>query len=318
MVGVAAVSVAALLQAAPAPQKGGDKTTYCIAIGADEKPVTNMTKDDFAIREDQVDRTVVSAKQATDPIDIVLIIDTSKSSSSPDSIALLRDGLVSFAKTLYGGPAPVTMSVVNSAGSSVTVAENKKSLDDVTKTLQKTFADTTSGGTVILEAIADAAKQLAKSPDPRRAIVVVNMDAISEGSSLNPPDVLQKLIASGASLWAVTYQNQATKNLSATGSSQSGGGGSSSKGAGNGSSVGMGNLGQTRELVLQRSPALGGARFPIEAASGLQARLNEVASFLVNQYAVTYTRPDGPLPKLFQMASVRPDAKVGFSQIPVK
>jgi hypothetical protein len=292
--------VATLLQAAPALQKGGDKTTFCIALGADNKPVGGLTKDDFAIREDNVDRTVVGAKQATDPLDLVLIIDTSKSVGSSESISPLRLGLQAFAKTIFAGSAPVNMSIVDSAGASITVADNKKSYDDVQKTLEKTFADQT-GNTVILEAMNDAAQKLGKSPSARRAIVVVNMDAISEGSSLKSQDVVVKVAQSGASLWAVTYQNQLTKNL------KNGGGG-----------IGTGNVGQSRDFVLEKAAPLGGLRAQITAPVDLPTVLTTLADIIVGQYAVTYTRPEGPMPKLFQMATTRPDVKIGYNQFPVK
>lgn len=298
-VAVTVAGVATLLHAAPALQKG-DKTTYAIALGPDNKPVAGLTKDDFAIREDGVDRTVVDAKQATDPLDIVLIIDTSKSVGSGESIPQLRLGLVAFAKALFAGPAPVNMSISNTAGASVMVAENKTKFEDVEKTLEKTFADQT-GNTVILEAMNDAAQKLSKSKSPRRAIVVVNMDAISEGSSLKSQDVVLKVAQSGASLWALTYQNQLTKNL------KNGGGG-----------IGTGNVGQSRDFVLEKAAPLGGLRAQITAPVDLPTILPSLAQIIVGQYAVTYTRPEGPMPKLFQMASARPDVKVGYNQFPVK
>ena len=291
--------LASLLEAAPALQKG-DKTTYCIALGADNKPVAGLTKDDFAIREDGVDRTVVDAKPSTDPLDLVLIIDTSKSVGSGESIPQLRLGLVAFAKALFAGPAPVSLSIDNTAGANVMVAENKTKFEDVQKVLEKTFADQT-GNTVILEAISDAAQKLSKSKTSRRAIVVVNMDAISEGSSLKSQDVVIKVAQSGSSLWALTYQNQLTKNL------KNGGGG-----------IGTGNVGQSRDFVLEKAAPLGGLHAQITTPVDLPNALGSLGEIIAGQYAVTYTRPDGPMPKLFQMASRRPDVRIGYDQFPVK
>src|SRR5579863_6101880 len=52
--------------AAPVPQKGGNKTVYAIAIDADNKLVTDLRKDEWAIREDGTDRAVVDLKPAAD------------------------------------------------------------------------------------------------------------------------------------------------------------------------------------------------------------------------------------------------------------
>jgi hypothetical protein len=310
-----ALVAAAPLLAAAVPQKGGDKTAYVIAVGPDNKPLAGMTKDEFAIREDGADRAITSAKQATDPIDMFLIIDVSHQSNA--SIAILRTGLAAFAKTIFAGPSPVNMTIIDSAGASIAVAENKKSLEEVQKPLEKTFADQTSNPT-ILEAISDAAKKLAKSTTPRRAIVVVNLDGVGEASSLKSQDVMLTIMGSGASLWCVTYQNQDTKNLSQSGQGPSGRGGVNSAGANTGGGVGTGNVGQSREYVLVRAPALGGLRASITTPTELPDILTSLASLIVGQYAVTYTRPDGPQPKQFMMGTTREGAKVGFNQVPVK
>src|SRR5262249_58335825 len=109
-----------------------------------------------------------------------------------------------------------------------------------------------------------------------------------------------KVAQSGASLWALTYQNQLTKNL------KNGGGG-----------IGTGNVGQSRDFVLEKAAPLGGLRAQITAPVDLPTILPSLAEIIVGQYAVTYTRPDGPMPKLFQMASSRPDRKVGCNPCPV-
>ena len=85
-----------------------------------------------------------------------------------------------FAKTLFAGPAHVTLSISDVAGSSVMIAKDQKSADEVDKILGKTVPDQTQQ-TVLLEAVNEAAKKLAKSPTPRRAIVVVNMDSVPGG-----------------------------------------------------------------------------------------------------------------------------------------
>lgn len=296
-------------KAAPAAsQKGGDKTTYAVAFGPDGKPVTDMTKDEFALREDGATREIVSVKQATDPLDLVLIIDTSKTSSS--SISDLRAGLDAFAKTLFAGSTPINMSICDSAGAETMVAQDKKTLDDVIKPLDKTFADQT-GNTVILEALTEAAGRLAKSHTPRRAIVVVNMDGIPEGSDMQAQDVLRDLFKAEASLWVVTYQNNDTRNLQTQGNN----GNNPGKGS---RGVGTGDVGQSRDYVLTKAPGLGGVHALLTVPTDLTNALTLIGSALTSQYAVTYARPDGPMPKQVQMGDTREGVKVFYSQIPVK
>src|SRR5579864_693378 len=114
--------------AAPDPQKVSNKTVYAIAVDSDNKLVTDLRKDEWAIREDGTDRAIVDLKPATDPIDVVLLIDTSKTAFA--SIVDLRAGLQAFAKTLFAGPAPVTISISDVSGSSVMIAKDQKSADE--------------------------------------------------------------------------------------------------------------------------------------------------------------------------------------------
>jgi hypothetical protein len=298
--------------AAPLPQKGGNKTVYAIAVDAENKLVTDLRKDEWAIREDGTDRAVVDLKQTTDAIDVVLLIDTSKTAAA--SILNLRAGLQAFAKTLFAGPAPPTISIVDVAGSSVMIAKDQKSADEVDKILGKTVQDQTQK-TVVLEALSEASKKLEKSPTPRRAIVVVNMDGVPEDSTLDSPTAIRAIVASGASLWVVTYENNDTKSMSVT---PSAGSASIATGQAQGG-IGQGNRGGSRDIVLTRvPPATGGLRAQLSTPSALTDTLTVIASAIVDQYAVTYARPDGPLPKLVQMGDTRQGVKVIYPSTPIK
>lgn len=296
---------------APVPQKGGNKTVFAVALDSDNKPVTDMTREEWAIREDGADRELVELKPATDPLDVVLMIDTSKSIQS--SIGELRTAVQSFAHAIDGIPGS-TMSVMNVAGAAITVGDGRKSKEDVTKALTKTAADQ-SETTVFLEGIVDAAKKLGKSPTPRRAIVVVNIDGIPESSSLQPQQVTQQIVASGASLWAVSYQNSASQALSIKLGSGAGAAAGDSKGGG----VGAGNTGQNRDVILTRvPPGTGGVRLQITTPTALEVTLGQIAAALAGQYAVTYTRPDGPMPKQLQMGHTRNGVRVIYPATPPK
>jgi hypothetical protein len=297
---------------APVPQKGGNKTVFAIALDANDKAVTDMTKEEWAIREDGADRTLVELKPATDPLDLVLMVDTSKSIQS--SISELRSALLSFAHAIIDGSPGANISVVDVASAAVMVAENKKTKEDVDKILSKTFADQ-SETTVFLEGIVDAAKKLAKSPSPRRAIVVVNLDGIPEGSSIQPPQVIQQVVASGASLWAVSYQNTASNMLS----TQSGSGAAAAATGTKAGGIGSRNSGQNRDALLARvPPGTGGLRLTIGVPTALEVTLGKIAAALIGQYAVTYTRPDGPMPKVLQMGHVRDGVRIGYPATPPK
>src|SRR5579864_627679 len=306
-------TVSILPAAAPPSQAGANKTVYVAALDADNKPVSGLTKDTWAVREDGTDRTVADAKVATDPLDVVLMIDTSNTSQT--SIADLRAGLQAFAETLFAGSAPVTMSIMNVAGADVMVATDKKTAADVDKVLAKTFADR-AGNTVMLEGLVDASKQLAKAPIARRAIVMVNMDGVPEASTTPGQKVIQAIVSSAASLWAVTYQNTATKNLQ---NNTGGSGAGAISSGGNQGGVGTGAGSQVLDQLLHAVPqGTGGLRLQIAVPTALTEKLSQIAAAIVGQYAVTYTRPDGPMPKTFQMGMTKPGVTIIYASTPIK
>jgi hypothetical protein len=310
------VGMASLLPAAAPPppgQAGGNKTVYVAALDADKKPVAGLTKDSWGVREDGTDRTIVDLKPATDPLSVVLMIDTSQTSTA--SIADLRAGLEAFADTLFAGSAPVSLSIMDVAAADVMVATNKTTAADANKVLTKTFADR-AGQAAILEGLVDASKALAKAPSARRAIVVVNMDGVPEFSTTPGQKVIQAIVASGASVWAVTYQNPATMSL--MGNTAGSGAGAAANGGAQGG-VGAGNNGEIRDVLLQSVPeGTGGLRTLITVPSALRTTIPQVAADLVAQYALTYVRPDGPTPKNTQMAEMKPGVTVLFPSTPIK
>lgn len=294
-----AVSLVATLGATAPPLQGGaNKTVFVSAVDAGNKPVAGLTKDTWAVREDGADRTVVDVKPATDPLNIVLMIDTSVTSQG--SISDLRSSLLAFSDAIFAGSAPVNMSVMDVANTDPMVVSDKTTAADVDKALAKTFADR-AGNTIMLEALLDASKKFAKATSTRRAIVIVNMEAVPDASTEPPQKVLQAIVGSGASLWDVTYRNAATNGLE-----------QQVQGAG---SAGA----QIFESLITAVPAgTGGLRLVVNATTVLKESLSTIAGAIVGQYAVTYVRGDAPLPKEVQLGNSKPGVTVLYPTTPVK
>src|SRR6476646_1958220 len=116
-------------------QKGGTRTVFAAAMDGENNPVTGMTKQEWGVREDGVNREIVDLKPATQPLDIVLMVDTTK--SIYPSVNELRSALKTFSHTVLAGNPGANISVMNVAAAAVMVAENKKSADDLDKTLSR-------------------------------------------------------------------------------------------------------------------------------------------------------------------------------------
>jgi len=241
------------------------------------------------------------------------MIDTSNPSQA--SISELRGGLQAFADALFAGSAPVTMSIMDVAAADVTVATDKKTVADVDKVLEKTFADR-AGTSVMLEGLMDASKKLAKSPTQRRAIVMVNIDGVPEFSTTPGQKIIQAIVGSGASVWVVTYQNTASK--AQQGNTGGSGAGAISSG-GNQGGVGTGDNGQVRDALLASVPeGTGGLRLQIATPTALREKLSQIAAAIVGQYALTYARADGPTPKVFQVGETQPGVTIHYASTPIK
>lgn len=295
--------------AAPAsspPQSTGEKTVYVSALDANRLPVLGLTRDAWGVKEDGTDRAVVDVVPATDPLDVVLVIDTSLNSLS--STSALRAGLNAFATAAFSGPAPVTISVMDVAVNDVIVGDRLQSLGEVSKILSRTVADR-AGSTVLLDGLQQAARRLGASPTKRRAIVLVNIDGVPDLSSVQPEATVRAIVASGASLWATTY---------GVGASVIGGAASVSN-TDTSPTLTIGGVAASLEAILSNVPAAtGGLRTHLSVATALSSALTRIGNTIVGQYALTYTRPDGPMPRMLELGLSDTKLSILYATTPIR
>ena len=124
----------------------------------------------------------------------------------------------------------------------------------------------------------DASKDLAKRPTPRKAIVTINMEPSGDQSTIQPRDVANEVMKSGAALWSISIQAGTNRN-------------------------------PTRDQLLGGLATNTGAmRQTIITSSALESWLKTYASCLTSQYVVSYKRPDATPAKVVQVAA-RPGLK---------
>jgi hypothetical protein len=289
--------------------QAGKKTLFALALNKDDSPAADLTRDDWRLMEDGVERLVTDAKIATDPIDMTLVVDTSMGAQG--SLGELRAALMSFTHRIFSGNPGATVSVIDVGNAAIRVADRVKTADDLDKTLKRTSTDR-SIAAVVLEGMTDAARKLVESPSPRRAIVIVGIDGTSDASSSKEQQrVIEQVALSRASVWAVKYRTDATKHVG-------GMEGNGAFGAATGTSGDIGGMGssQSRDPLLSLLPlATGGLRLTIGVPTALEVSLGQIANALLGQYAITFERPGDSSPKQLQMG-VRPGIKISYPTQP--
>ena len=236
---------------------------------------TDLASSDIVIREDRVQREVLSVTPATGPMPIAVLVDNS--AAAEPAIAELRGALAAFVRAL-GDLGPVAL--VTMAERPTVVTAYTASRDALLADVGRIFSRPDSGATV-LEAVSESSNGLLKREGERAAIVLVSLGGV-EHSSQHATRVVQELVQSGASLHVVAL-----------------------------SSPGRGSLDdasrQRDTLFARGTRETGGVRRDILSSMALESALLEVARVLTHQFRVVYARPQTLIPpESFEVAATKP------------
>ena len=246
---------------------GVTRTVY-VSVLKGGTPVTDLSADDFVVKEGGKDREIVGAGMTTIPLRIALVVDD-------NGTGIFRYGVAKFIERLQGR-AEFALS---------TVQGQHQKLVDYTGDLERlsvalgllTARPATNDGGQLLEGIFETAKDFQKRRTARPIIVVLTVGG-EEHSTLPAHHVLEELEKSGAALNVIAI-NSSTIRAMATVSKPS--------------ALLESNL-NLNEVLGDGPKQSGGKREEIVASAGLVPGLQELAEALRNQYAVSFSRPDRP------------------------
>ena len=275
----------------------GTKTLYVSVLDAAGKPVKDMTADEFRMREDNKDVQIISVGPAHDPLQVVFLVDTSDSAVPLTSD--IRRAVSGFIKQLHGVRNDAAIQLMEFGQAAVATTPFTNDDEVLTKALAKMVGKPTADA-VMLEAMQQAAGNLAKRPSPRRAVVAFNTDPSRElvGDTSKIRDAYAKSVAQ---LWSATLQ---VTNVSIQAGRSANG---------RTSAADTMNASATRNAVITKlSEQTGGQHEMLTTPSALDGLLQQYADALTYQYEVVY-RPPNKSGKVVQIGTTRQGVKLHAS-----
>jgi hypothetical protein len=273
------------------PQGGVKKSVFVSVLDDQGRPVRQFTANDVAIREDGQDRAVAEVKLASEPISVAVLVDSSQgarvtdASGSPEEyVRDMRLAVEAFARQLLTLSPDAKVSLMTFGQAAVTTVPYTTDLLKFKEGVNK-FTSQPGIPTVLMEALAQANKDLAALPTKRRAIVSLNLEPADEQSKEEPAALKEAFRKSGAQLWAVSVQRGTLKNAK-------------------------------RDVDLNEFAKIsGGQRDFLVGISAVADTLRAYANALAMQYEVVYLRPENAKPKVIQVGTA-PGFKVHASGFP--
>ena len=280
IVGALAVSCGLTAAVAPPPvlAQARERTLFVSALDKDGKPIEGLGPDAFVVREDGNRREVLRVSRATEPIDVALLVDNSEAAT--DDIVFLRNALSAFVARL----APKNQIAVITLADRPTIrVDYTNDAPRLAKAVGGLFPMPMSGMT-LLDGVTEVARGLARRETPRAVIVPVVTDG-TEFTNTYHRDVVSALRGAKAALHLVTIGQFLYSEEHGT---------------------------RERSFLLELGPAeSGGQRITMLTAMGLDKAMSRLATELLSQYKVVYSRPQSLIaPEKVSVSSARPEMVV--------
>jgi Ca-activated chloride channel family protein len=262
---VPALALAAALAPSPSGFAQAKPTdAYVTVVDGKGEPARGLTAEDFRVREDGVAREVLKAGPAAEPLTVAFLVDDSQATNP--AIQMIREAMATFIKAL-DGKAEIALVTFGDRPTIVTeYTTDQKKLQDAAKRI---FPRAGSGGD-LLDAIVEVGKGLAKREAKRPVIAVLMIDDSVEFGNRYYEQVLEELAKSRAALHVVSLGTPNTNNSD--------------------------ELRNRNQVVALGTERTGGRRDNVLALTGAAPKMKQLADELLNQYVITYARPDTLIP----------------------
>jgi hypothetical protein len=264
----AVVLLAALAAASPAPAAAQaiQRSMHVSAVDSAGAPIPNLGPPDFIVREDKVSREVLRAGPATDPMQVVLLLDDGP--TAEEYLTDYRAALKAFIETI-GADANVngkhSISIVTVAARPTIRTNYTADTAQLQKAAAGIFPQADSLPCMV-DGIFEVSEGIVRRHSPRPIIVAITAGSSLDASNHSYVEVLEMLRQSGAALRVVTVgvDRNHSRDLS--------------------------------NVVDAGTRASGGRYDNVMSSRGLTSTLTSLATELTHQYLVTYAHPESLIP----------------------
>lgn len=274
------------LAAAPASiaHAQAQRTVYASVLDKAGAPVQSLTAGDFAVHEDGVQREVLRAARAEDPLQVAVLVDTSQ--AVYPYVQDVRRALRGFFGELSGDHEFALIGFGERPTTLVNFTRDRRQLE---AGIGRLFARPGTGA-YALDAIVDASRSLRLREGARHVIVLITTEG-PEFSNRYHENVLDELRPSA------TLQSFVLTR---------------------GRSVPRDDARRQREITIAEGAVdTGGRREHLLTSMALEDRLRDLAIELKNQYRVDYARPAALVPpEEIRVGVKRPDLTVRAPRVP--
>lgn len=243
--------------------QGQTRKVYVTALDANGAPYTDLSPDDFVVKEGGKTRPVVNVGPSTAKMQIAIVVDDSGTGIFRVPVARFIDSLMGRADFSIRLVAGQTMKLVDFTSDSAPLSD----------AIAKIGARPTTQESLLLDGLMGVARDMEKRKMARPVIVALSAGA-TDVTPMQPDDALNQLRKSGAQLYVVTVLGAGTPAPTRPGD--------------------MLNEGHALAAVLGDGPTRsGGDRAEISAIAGVDPGLGRFAEELKHQLVLEYSLEGG-------------------------
>ena len=269
-----------------------EREMFVSVLDEKEIPVPDLGVNEFIVREDGVQREVLRVSRATAPMQLAILVDTSR--AAIPTIPDIRRGVHAFLEGMHDRN---ELSLITFGGPPRILVESTRDREQLKAGIDRVFGSSDTGA-YLLDALTETVRGFRKREASRPAMVVVTTDG-TDFSNRTHTDVLEILGESGVAMHALVLPSdkeaQSARRFGVA--AEPGRARTQVSQDPTFTEQRLRNETMHRDFVLARgTKATGGRLSDLLTSMSLKNELTAVAAEFSNQYLVVYARPQTLIP----------------------